>query len=98
MSNAHDRQILNSVVNPLVPLGEGVYDDENVLDAGLRDREEDTEQVRYNTRKLIYLAGVGAIATVPMYNQSSRRLQRLSFLLLEDNCAFVVPAYANENS
>ena len=49
MSTSADRQILNSVVNPLIPLGEGVYDDDNAIDKDLRDNEEDTEQLRWGT-------------------------------------------------
>ena len=46
MSTSADRQILNSVVNPLIPLGEGVYDDDKAIDKDLRDNEEDTEQLK----------------------------------------------------
>lgn len=46
MSNPHDRIILNSVVNPLLPLGEGVYDDEHEIPDTLKDDEEDTPKIR----------------------------------------------------
>ena len=46
MSSRHDRQILNSVVNPLPPVGEGVFDDDNPIDKNLKDEEPDTEEVR----------------------------------------------------
>ena len=48
MSNADDRKILNSLVNPLLPLGEGVFDDQDQIPVGLRDDEEpDTPEIRY---------------------------------------------------
>ena len=50
MSNQHDRQILNSVVNPLLPLGEGVYDDENQVPKDLQDEEVETDQVKWVNR------------------------------------------------
>ena len=46
MSNPHDRQILNSVVNPLLPLGEGVFDDDRVLPDTLQDEEPDSAAVK----------------------------------------------------
>ncbi|TRY75778.1 hypothetical protein TCAL_07025 [Tigriopus californicus] len=46
MSNPHDRIILNSVVNPLLPLGEGVYDDEHEIPETLKDNEEDNPKTR----------------------------------------------------
>lgn len=32
MATKHDRDILNSILNPLLPLGEGVFDDEAELE------------------------------------------------------------------
>ena len=46
MATARDREILNSVVNPLLPLGEGVFDEENEIPKTLRDDEPDTKEVR----------------------------------------------------
>ena len=38
MSNSRDRQILNSIVTPLLPIGEGVYDEQE-------EEEENDEDV-----------------------------------------------------
>ncbi len=46
MSTRRDREILNSVVNPLLPLGEAAFDDQRPLPDDLKDEEEDTEAVR----------------------------------------------------
>ena len=46
MSTAGDREILNSVVNPLLPLGEGVFDEENEIPKTLKDVEQDTPEIR----------------------------------------------------
>ena len=37
MATPRDRQILNSLVNPNLPLGEGVFDEENQLPEDLKD-------------------------------------------------------------
>ena len=45
MSNPDDRRILNSVVNPMLPLGEGVYDDqEDLKDVKDEGQVEHTQQ------------------------------------------------------
>lgn len=46
MSSSADRLILNAVVNPMLPLGEGVFDDQESLPVGLQDDEMDTDGVR----------------------------------------------------
>jgi hypothetical protein len=46
MATPHDRRILNAIVNPLLPVGEGVFDDENPLSSDIRDHEPDTETIR----------------------------------------------------
>jgi len=46
MSSSADRLILNAVVNPMLPLGEGTFDDQEPFPADLRDDEADTEAVR----------------------------------------------------
>ena len=46
MSSSRDRQILNAIVNPLLPIGEGAYDDEQLLPEDLKDNEPETETVR----------------------------------------------------
>ncbi len=43
MSTPGDRRILNSVVNPLLPLGEAVYDDEEEEENSKEDVEESPE-------------------------------------------------------
>ena len=46
MSNPRDRRILNAVVNPLLPIGEGTFDDEQLLPDDLKDNEPNTETTR----------------------------------------------------
>ena len=46
MSTPHDRLVLNAIVNPLLPIGEGVFDDEQLLPQELKDNEPDTELIR----------------------------------------------------
>ena len=46
MSNPRDRRILNAVVNPLLPIGEGTFDDEQLLPDDLKDNEPNTETIR----------------------------------------------------
>ena len=43
MATERDRMILNAIVNPLMPLGEGVFDDEKLLPDDLKDNEPDTD-------------------------------------------------------
>ena len=48
MASAHDRKVINSILNPTLPLGEGVHDDVEEDARELRDpEEEDTEEIRY---------------------------------------------------
>ncbi|XP_040583058.1 tetratricopeptide repeat protein 36 [Lepeophtheirus salmonis] len=37
MSTRRDREILNAVINPSIPIGEGVFDEENAIDESLQD-------------------------------------------------------------
>jgi hypothetical protein len=47
MSSSHDRKILNSIMNPLIPIGEAVQDDpEEEVKKFTDPEEEDTEAVR----------------------------------------------------
>ena len=47
MANSRDRQILNSIVNPLLPIGEGVYDLEGeCFKSSLNEDIPDTEETR----------------------------------------------------
>ena len=48
MSSKRDREILNAIVNPLLPVGEGIFDDEEKVPKELKDEgEEDTKEFRY---------------------------------------------------
>ena len=48
MSSQRDREILNAIVNPLLPVGEGVFDDEEKVPKELKDEgEKDTKEFRY---------------------------------------------------
>ena len=47
MASAHDRKVINSILNPTLPLGEGVHDDVEEDARDLRDpAEEGTEEIR----------------------------------------------------
>ncbi len=46
MATARDRLILNAIVNPLLPLGEGVFDDDKLLPDELKDNEPNTDLVK----------------------------------------------------
>jgi len=47
MATRRDREILNAVINPLLPVGEGLFDDEEAIPADLKDYdEEDTQEFR----------------------------------------------------
>ena len=47
MANSRDRQILNSIVNPLLPIGEGVYDLEGeCFESSVNEDIPDTEETR----------------------------------------------------
>ena len=49
MSSKRDREILNAIVNPLLPVGEGIFDDEEKVPKELKDEgEEDTKVFRYD--------------------------------------------------
>lgn len=66
MASKHDREILNAIVNPLLPLGEGVFDDEDALPENLKDEEPDSEQVRQSRgleREAISAADGGQLST-----------------------------------
>ena len=49
MSTPRDRLILNAIINPLLPLGEGVFDEEQSLPADLKDNEPETDVVKWVT-------------------------------------------------
>ena len=46
MSTPRDRLILNAIVNPLLPLGEGDFDDDKLLPDELQDNEPNTDLVK----------------------------------------------------
>ena len=47
MATKRDREILNAIVNPLLPVGEAVFDDEEKLPQNLKDVDElDTKLYR----------------------------------------------------
>ena len=47
MANSRDRQILNSIINPLLPIGEGVYDyEEECIDRNSHEDISDTANTR----------------------------------------------------
>ena len=47
MANSRDRQILNSIVNPLLPIGEGVHDlEQECFASNLEDEISDREETR----------------------------------------------------
>ncbi len=48
MATARDREILNAIVNPLLPIGEGVYDDSEKVPKDLKDEEDaiDSQEFR----------------------------------------------------
>ena len=47
MATKRDREILNALVNPLLPLGEAVFDDNDKLPQDLKDiGEKDTQIYR----------------------------------------------------
>ena len=46
MATERDRLILNAIVNPLLPLGEGLLDDQHLLPEHLKDDEPNTEITR----------------------------------------------------
>lgn len=54
MATKRDKQILNSILNPQLPIGEAVYDED--IPEHIRDEEEDTEEVRNS--KEVELEGV----------------------------------------
>lgn len=43
MASTRDRQILNAIVNPLLPVGEAIFDDEEKLPSDLKDLVEDEQ-------------------------------------------------------
>ena len=40
MATSRDREILNAIVNPLLPIGEAIFDDEQNLPQNLKDEKE----------------------------------------------------------
>ena len=47
MANQRDRQILNSIINPLLPIGEGVHDlEQECFASDLREEIHDREETR----------------------------------------------------
>ena len=50
MANSRDRQILNSIINPLLPIGEGVFDlEQECFDSNKYADVSDTEEARIST-------------------------------------------------
>ena len=47
MATKRDREILNAVVNPLLPLGEAVFDDDDIVPEDLKDIEEKVDTKTY---------------------------------------------------
>lgn len=52
MANSRDRQILNSIINPLLPIGEGVYDHEEEcfganVDTDILDTDDSRRSKKY---------------------------------------------------
>ena len=51
MANSRDRQILNSIINPLLPIGEGVYDLEEEctenIDTDISDTDDSRRSKKY---------------------------------------------------
>ena len=47
MATKRDREILNAVVNPLLPLGEAVFDDDDIVPEDLKDTEEKIDTKTY---------------------------------------------------
>ena len=47
MANSRDRQILNSIINPLLPIGEGVFDlEQECFDENVVTNNSDSEETR----------------------------------------------------
>ena len=47
MATPRDREILNALINPLLPLGEAVFDDDDKVPENLKDDwEKDTQNHR----------------------------------------------------
>lgn len=47
MATKRDREILNAIVNPLLPVGEAIFDDEQKVPENLKDlNEEDSPNFR----------------------------------------------------
>ena len=47
MANSRDRQILNSIINPLLPIGEGVHDlEQECFASNLEDELSDRKETR----------------------------------------------------
>ena len=47
MATRRDREILNAVINPLLPVGEAIFDDKEDVPLDLKDsEEEDTQEFR----------------------------------------------------
>merc|ERR1712037_710668 len=68
MATKRDREILNAVVNPLLPLGEAVFDDDDIVPEDLKDIEEKIDTKTYRDsrgfeREAIREAEAGNIAT-----------------------------------
>ena len=48
MATQRDREILNAIINPLLPIGEAVFDDDNKIPSNLQDEQDlNTEEYRY---------------------------------------------------
>ena len=47
MATSRDREILNAIVNPLLPIGEGVFDDSEKIPQDLKDDEDQVDTQEY---------------------------------------------------
>ena len=90
MSNPSDRQILNSVVNPLLPLGEGVYDDENEIPPNLVDSDplEASEEQIEESRRFEKLA-------IEKCEEGNFKLAKEMFKKAEEACTPARPSVFN---
>jgi hypothetical protein len=55
MATQRDREILNAIVNPLLPIGESVFDDEEQIPENLKDSEQDTQEYRFEKNILTFV-------------------------------------------
>jgi hypothetical protein len=67
MTNPHDRQVLNSLLNPSLPLGEAVYDPEEQLE---EEPREDSEEILKAEREAVQAAETGDLTrAIALFDQ-----------------------------